>query len=239
MHIAIVANGDFSITPAIQTCFFKADKLLACDNGASFCDNLGRLPDVVLGDLDSLPHDLQLKLRQAGVLFEVYPVDKAMTDLDIALHHAVLLKPHVITVLGALGGRWDQSFANLLLLTHPTLRHIPTVIRASTSSIILLQPGWRYQWRCPPETVFSVLPITDVTGVTLTGARYALTNTHLQRAYTLPVSNAMQREEADIQLAEGFAWLVVNASAPRFYFECLDNMGHPGKIADLDDTFSE
>jgi len=238
MHIAVVANGDFSITPAIRACFLNADVVLACDNGAHFCDKYRRLPDLVLGDLDSLDSALRAKLQQAGVPFDIYPADKAMTDLEIALHHAASLKPRVVTLLAALGGRWDQSLANLLLLSHPALRHMPMVVRAATSSVIFIQPGWRYDWDAPAATVFSLLPITPLTGVTLKGSQYTLTNASLAVGSTLPVSNTMQASQASVQVTQGMGWLVVNAAAPRFYFERLDKSGDPDRISDLNDTFS-
>lgn len=237
MHIVVVANGDFSTTPAIRACFLNADIVLACDNGARFCDTYGRLPDLVLGDLDSLDSAVRAKLQQAGVAFDIYPTDKAMTDLEIALHHAVDLKPRVVTLLAALGGRWDQSLANLLLLSHPALRHLPMVVRAPTSSVILIQPGWRYDWHAPVATVFSLLPIAPLTGVTLKGGQYTLSDANLTVGYTLSVSNTMQAAKASVQVMQGMGWLVVNAAAPLFYFERLDKSGDPGRISDLSDTF--
>ncbi len=233
MHIVIVANGDFSETPAILACLKQADKLLACDNGASFCESHGRLPDLVIGDLDSLPQEIYTRLQDKGVAFDIYPSDKDMTDLEIALHYAVNLKPRVITLIAALGGRLDQSLANLLLLTHPKLRCLPFVVRDANSSVILIQPGWHYRWQTKADAVFSLLPLEAMQAVNLTGVRYPLVQANLDVGYSLSVSNSMLSECAELQLGQGLAWLVVNDTAPVFYFECLDNVTHPGKISDL------
>lgn len=233
MHIAIVANGDFSITPAILTCLKQVDTLLACDNGASFCESYGRLPDLVIGDLDSLPEEIHVRLRDKGVVFDVYPSDKDMTDLEIALHYAASLNPQVITLIAALGGRFDQSLANLLLLTHPKLITLPIIIRDANSSVILIQPGWRYHWHATSGAVFSLLPLEAMQAVDLTSVLYPLVQASLHVGHSLSVSNSMLAETAKLQIGQGLAWLVVNDAAPVFYFERLDNSGEPGKISDL------
>lgn len=238
MWITVVANGDFSITPAIRYCLLSADKLLACDNGAQFCYEHGRLPDLVLGDFDSLPLASQEMLAQANVPFSRYPTDKAQTDLEIALLHALTLKPRIITLLGALGGRWDQSLANVLLCLHPLLRDTPIILRAATSSIVPITPAWHYQWQAPEHSVFSLLPLSPLTGVTLSGVRYPLTDATLEPGYTLPVSNCMGTSLAELRLQSGSGWLVVNANAPTFYMERLDIQGHHDRIFDLSETFS-
>lgn len=235
MHIALVANGDFSTTPTILTCLKQADTVLACDNGASFCESHGRLPDLVIGDLDSLPEEIHMRLREKGVAFDVYPHDKDMTDLEIALHYAASLKPRVITLIASLGGRFDQSLANALLLTHPKLRSLPIIIRDAKSSVILIQPGWRYQWHATAGAVFSLLPLEPMHRVNLTDVRYPLTHASLHVGHSLSVSNSMLADVAKLHVEQGLAWLVVNDATPVFYFERLDNTGEPGKISDLMD----
>ena len=53
--------------------------------------------------------------------FEIHPVDKDETDLELALQIAIDEGATEIDVLAVLGGRLDQSLANLMLLTSTSL----------------------------------------------------------------------------------------------------------------------
>ena len=56
-------------------------------------------------------------MEAAGVRFEVHPSRKDETDLELALQLAIAEGANDIEILAMLGGRLDQSLANLLLLT--------------------------------------------------------------------------------------------------------------------------
>lgn len=75
---------------------------------------LGIDPDLVVGDLDSLgeigPPERVRVVR--------HPREKDRSDFEIALGEAEKLRPRLVTVYGALGGRADHEFVNLIVLAH-------------------------------------------------------------------------------------------------------------------------
>ena len=76
---------------------------------------LGIQPDFVIGDFDSLDAETLAALKAKGAELIEFPAKKDFTDLELAIQHAGSLKPRDILIYGALGARWDQTIANILL----------------------------------------------------------------------------------------------------------------------------
>src|SRR5262245_10964772 len=117
MRTIIFANGliaDYAQAAA----WLRADDYLVCaDGGTQHCLALGRLPHAIVGDFDSLPAETATQLLAQGVEYERHPAAKAKTDLELAIEFAIRKDASEILLLGALGGRLDQTIANLMLLT--------------------------------------------------------------------------------------------------------------------------
>ena len=117
----IIANGDPPDPEIARHYARQADLLLAADGGARHALELDLFPHAVVGDMDSLNEDHKRRLRASGARFLVHPTAKDETDLELALLYAVEQAADAIIVLAALGGRLDQTLANVLLLTLPSL----------------------------------------------------------------------------------------------------------------------
>jgi thiamine pyrophosphokinase len=79
----VVAGG--SCDPSDADLLTDADLVVAADGGASWLVTLLRMPDLLVGDLDSAPPALVEELEAAGVPIERHPVDKDASDLELAL----------------------------------------------------------------------------------------------------------------------------------------------------------
>src|SRR5689334_23251718 len=122
MYIVIVAHApDLEARPYLAQ-IRAADSLIAADGGALPLLRLGLVPDLVIGDLDSLGAAGEAALREQSVELRRFPRAKDETDLELALLHAAALGATAIDILGALGGRWDHTLANVALLALPELR---------------------------------------------------------------------------------------------------------------------
>lgn len=94
-----------------------ADLIVAADGGARTIERWGRLPQLVVGDLDSLGEEAAASFAARGVEIVRAPVDKDETDLELAVELARQRGATEIVVLGALGGeRTDYDIANALLV---------------------------------------------------------------------------------------------------------------------------
>jgi thiamine pyrophosphokinase len=121
VRCVIFANGDPPNPETARRHANHADLLVAADGGAHHALALDLVPHVVIGDLDSLDEGKQTRLRSAGTRFFVHPAAKDETDLELALLYAAEQDARTIIVLAALGGRLDQTLANILLLAMPAL----------------------------------------------------------------------------------------------------------------------
>ncbi len=206
MHVLICANG----IAAPDTPVPQADWVIAADGGARLCEALRVRPHALIGDLDSLTPAEVARWEAADVAIHRYPPEKDQTDLELALHLAVAKGATEISVLGALGGRWDQSIANLLLLAHPRWRDLPITLYDGPQRIFLIHHRGVVQGQVG-ETV-SLIPIAgDARGVTTTGLAYALDDEVLPFGRALGVSNRLTAPRAEITVRQGLL-LVVHIS---------------------------
>ncbi len=206
MHILICANG----LAAPETPLPPADGIIAADGGARLCETLRVRPQTLIGDLDSLTPAEVTRWETAGVAVHRYPVDKDQTDLELALHLAVAQGATEISVLGALGGRWDQSIANMLLLAHPRWRDLPVTLYDGPQRVFLIHRRGSVQGRIG-ETV-SLIPLAgDAIGVTTRGLAYPLEDDTIPFGRALGVSNRLTAPRAEITVRQGLL-LVVHIS---------------------------
>jgi thiamine pyrophosphokinase len=206
-HCVIIANGDPPEPETARRHAGQADLLLAADGGARHALALGLTPHVVIGDLDSLDQAQQAQLRAAGVRFIVHSTAKDETDLELALLYAVEQDADSIVVLGVLGGRLDQTLANVLLLTMPALngRDVRLVEGMQTAFVVRDQTTLTGH---PGDTV-SLIPLGGAAhGVTTEGLAFPLHDSTLPFGPTLGLSNEMMATQARVQVRDGLLFCV-------------------------------
>ena len=123
-RIIIFANGELPALHKARALIQNEDILICADGGTRHALALSLKPDLIIGDLDSAEQDILQKFRAAGVLIESFPHDKNETDLELAINRAIEWKPEQILIVAALGGRLDQTIANITLLTDARLLNV-------------------------------------------------------------------------------------------------------------------
>jgi thiamine pyrophosphokinase len=204
----IFANGDVTANPIeIPPDAF----VMAADGGARHCLATGITPHLVIGDFDSLTKDEISKLKAKGASLVRYPADKDETDLELALEYALNAGGQNITLYGLLGGRWDMSFANLLLLAAPRFSGVQCrVIAGERAHILILRGGETLKLQGQTGDTVSVLPIHgDVHGLTYRGLKWSLKNADLDFGSPRGVSNTFTGSQAMIRLEAGVALVFV------------------------------
>lgn len=90
---------------------FENSFVICADGGYKHTQNLGIVPDLWLGDGDSL--------KAADIIAKEiidFPAKKDNTDTDLAVMEALNRGYKDITILGALGGRLDHEYSHFCLL---------------------------------------------------------------------------------------------------------------------------
>ncbi len=205
MQAMVVAAGDPD--PRDAALLDSADLLIAVDRGAVWLSDLQRRPDLLVGDLDSVPGGLVAGLRSAGVEIDRHPADKDASDTELAIHRAVAMGATRVTLLGALGGqRLDHELANLLLLADPGWRGRLAdlrIVRGGTTARAL-HGGATLALEGVIGTTVTLLPVGgDVSGVRTTGLRFPLDGEALGLGRTRGLSNRIVAIPASVSLERG------------------------------------
>ncbi len=204
MRAVVFANGELNDAEQTAKWLTENDLVIAADGGSRHCLALGVIPDILIGDFDSLePGQLADFEIQGSQIFQ-HPARKDFTDLELALRYACEQGVEEILVFGALGARWDQTLANLLLPAHPDLACAAISLIDGRQEIRLVRPGEPLFVHGQPGDTVSLIPLNeDAVGVSTWGLEYPLINEILAFGATRGVSNVLVNETAEISLLQG------------------------------------
>lgn len=215
----IVAGGDAvdasELTPPLERLGWSVTgldrvPLIAADSGADLALDLGLVPDVVIGDMDSISPLSLTALDEKGVPLIRHPRDKDRTDLELALDEtasrlgvasravtpttvAGTASAHTVLVLGAGGGRLDHLLGNLAVLGAARYHRLGPVIVTPDAIVIPVGPGTgtRPLPARPGDTVTLLALGGPAEGVTTSGLRYPLLHGELAADSSLGLSNVV------------------------------------------------
>ena len=116
----------------------------------------------------------------------------------------------------ALGGRLDQSLANVLLMAHrdwPATIHLVDANEIATVIATVIHGGEAMTLQAAPGSTMSLLPLSaEVTGITYTGMLYPLDNATIALGSTRGVSNEVLSQPATVRIATGIALVIQSVS---------------------------
>ena len=145
----------------------KADRVVACDSAWRTAVALGRMPDAVVGDGDSLGEDGRRELSRYGIPLVI--VDEQDTnDLCKAFRHALSAFRDAdagdIAILGATGKREDHSIGNIFhLLDFASCARRVSIVTDNGVFEPVLPPGREWEAReGAPVSVFAPIPGTAI-----------------------------------------------------------------------------
>jgi thiamine pyrophosphokinase len=213
MRAIIIAGGQTGVQ-GWQRWVQEGDWIIGANGGAARALAWGLLPDLVIGDMDSLPEEARAALVAEGCRFIEHPRAKDETDLELALAHAVQEGAREIVVLGALGGRLDHALANILLLTLPSLAGVQVRIAEGDQQALVARSEEAVELEGSPGDLVSLVPLGgDAHGVTTRGLAWALNEDTLRFGSSRGVSNEMTSSKAGVRVGEGLL-LVVHGPPP-------------------------
>jgi thiamine pyrophosphokinase len=181
--------------------------LICADGGARHLHALGVVPKAIIGDMDSLPSLLQSDFATKGTEIISYPTRKNETDTQLALEYAFTLNSKTIWIFGALGGRIDHALANLSLLVLGTKKGIETKLIDSWCEVFVINKDRIIEGEAG-QTI-SLLPVsTVVTGITLSGFEYPLTDGIMEIGKPYGISNRLVDPRGIISIASGYLLVI-------------------------------
>ncbi len=195
-------NGKLRSLRAARAVLGEDDYLVAVDGGLRYIHGLGLTPHVLIGDLDSVEADLAENIAQRGCQVIRYPEDKDETDLELALGHVGEKGFRRICIVAALGGRLDQTLANIFLLTQKTLHGIDIRLDDGIEEVFVVHHSTIVEGQA--GDLISLIPLSEtVTKVRTSGLQYPLRDETLIREKTRGISNKMLTDRAQLEIGDG------------------------------------
>jgi len=202
-RIIIFANGDLPNLEKARALLHDDDFIIAADGGTRHVFALGRTPDIIIGDLDSL----NVERLTFNIEIIQFPKDKNETDLKLAIQHALTLNPEQIIVLAALGGRLDQTLANIALISNTQHATRNMKLDDGIEEVIFCRAQTQVNGK-RGDTVSLIPWQGEVTGIVTIGLKWPLQNEILYPHKTRGISNEMLNDTATIQINSGLLLVI-------------------------------
>ncbi len=198
----IFLNGDFDIDKSLAEYHPAGGFNIAVDGGVRHLRVLNMIPDILIGDLDSVSEQDLEWCKNLQVEIHQYPRKKDQTDFELALDYALKKNREKIIVFGALGGRIDHTLANIGLLGNPHYADREIKIFSNNEHIFFLHSPTAIKGKV--GDIISLIPWGDpVLGVTTTGLQFPLQNEDLLPDRSRGISNVMCSSDAFIEFKKG------------------------------------
>jgi thiamine pyrophosphokinase len=212
VRAAIFLNGAPDSEPLIQAVAKGADLIVAADGGARYALAAGIVPDLIVGDMDSLGEDLAREAEQRGASLQRHPARKDKMDGHLAVLAAGERGATAADFLCAAGGKPGAVFAVPHILLAAERTGLISTVVADWGRMFVLEAGSRVVEGTAGDSV-SIFPLSGTaTGVTLEGMGYPLTNASLEPGDTLGFHNELIGRKAKVSVVSG-ALLVVQENA--------------------------
>jgi thiamine pyrophosphokinase len=206
-RILILANGELPNLEHARALLRADDFIICADGGTRHALALGITPHLIIGDMDSTEKTLLEKFQRAGADIESYLREKDETDLELAIHKASELGPQEIIIVAALGGRMDQTLANIALLGN--LRHPSPVTCMDDGVEAIFFVREQAQIKGRSGDIVSLIPWGNpVHGVQTRNLKWQLDNETLYPDKTRGISNEMTADIAEVKIEAGQLLLV-------------------------------
>ena len=206
-RIIIFANGELPDLEKARTLLQSDDYIIGADGGTRHALALDITPDLIIGDMDSVERGQLQKLQEAEVSMELFPHDKNETDLELAIQRAVEMNPAQVIIIAGLGGRLDQTLANIALLTDLRLSGIDIRLDDGVEEIFVCRDQAQVHGRS--GDILSLIPWGGVVSeVQTANLKWPLNKETLYPERTRGVSNEMLGESASISIGAGLLLVV-------------------------------
>lgn len=213
IHTLIVLGGrmekDFALSFILSG---RWDKIIAVDGGLHILHKLKVTPTDIVGDFDTVDPELLMQYKgQEGIWIRRFQPQKDDTDSEIAVRMAIEYGSNQIDIIGGTGNRLDHTIGNIRLLgqiyqAKDNLGKREGFLYDKNNRVRLVEKECVIRKEEEYGEYVSLFPFTQtVTGITLDGFQYPLTNATMDifTAPTLGISNEIIKKEGKITCREG------------------------------------
>jgi len=209
--VLIISGGSIQDTFALN--YIKEQQfnfLIAVDAGMDFLYRYNMIPDMMVGDFDSVnPKVLEAYKKQKSIKWRKFQPEKDDTDTEIAILTALEQGADEIHILGGMGSRMDHSMANVCLLGLCMEKEVPAYLIDKQNRIRLIHSQTILKQELQYGDFISLIPFMGkVKGLTLEGFKYPLFDYTMGEYHSIGISNEITKKEAVISLQKGILILI-------------------------------
>ena len=200
----IISSGKINDYTLLDNLINKNDHIVCADGGIDHIIKIDRIPNIVLGDLDSIS-DLGIKyIEDKKIKINKFPTIKDNTDTELAINYLNNIGVDEITLIGGTGTRLDHTIANILLMKRFNQNH--KVLRIIDDNNIIHYVVDDIKIKRMDERFISIIPLNyEGITVSLSGFKYPLDHKFIEFSSTLGISNEIKDEIGIITIHEGEA----------------------------------
>ena len=200
----IFLNGEYKYSQEFIDKLVSENTVCFCaDGGANFAFKYGKIPEVIVGDLDSIEKGVLEYYEKKNVLMKKFPKDKDFTDFELILKeiNKILENKNFVEkifVVGGLGKRIDMTLSNLFIME----KYKNLVFLQENEEIFYVEKS--FVLKNKKEYEFSIIPISEkVEKLTLKGFKFETDKIDVKRESSRLVSNVIVENEASVEFENG------------------------------------
>ncbi len=190
----------------LDTHIKSADIIICADSGADFVIGQGFMPDVLLGDMDSLNPKILEKCKKERVEVLRYPAEKDMTDGQLAILYAKKKNIDNLDIV-CIEGDIDHFLGNLYLLLYAKNLGIKAKAHTEDMTVCLVDDKITIKGKIGDR--ISIMPAAGTIIVKETsGLYYEITKPlRINFGDTIGLGNYLKDENACILMDDGLAFV--------------------------------
>ena len=181
-----------------ELCYIPGDNdlVIAADKGFEVLSEFDIVPDIIIGDFDSLG------FVPEGKEVIKLPAVKDDTDIGYSIKYALNKGYSDFVIYGGIGGLFDHTYANIQLAVYVSKNGGRAVFVGEDCFITAITDDC-INLKGQNERISVFAADSKVSGVTLKGLKYELENAELTSCFPLGVSNEFTGNKATVSVKGG------------------------------------
>tara|TARA_A100001234_G_scaffold65265_1_gene56859 strand:+ start:218 stop:832 length:615 start_codon:yes stop_codon:yes gene_type:complete len=180
------------------------EEIIAVDSGVEHLLNLSLDPNTLIGDLDSISKKSLDEVKKNGVKILAFSSNKDQTDFELALNYLEEAEKSKVYIIGGESGEIDHLISIFLLI--PSKSFFENIIWLYGDKRIIFRQ--KIELNIKKLTKFSIIPLSDLTNLSIDGAEWNLDNKDIQFGETLTLRNNTNEEQLNIRCDKGVFALI-------------------------------
>jgi len=209
MKVIIISGGKPPSKELLMQEVTKDTFIIAADSGADCLYDYNIMPDLLLGDFDSIDKKILDYFKKSNSTIDIYPPEKDYTDTEIAVKKALSMKPDEIVLLGCTGSRIDHLLGNIGMLKICMINGVNASIKDENNNIRLIDASTSLSGSV--GEIFSLQAYGDeIIDLTIEGAKYPLNNYNLKIGESITISNEFTRSIVGLKFKSGTLMIILS-----------------------------